>query len=303
MSRTQSFGTPKREGHDSSAFYERNAQNAWLQRVSANGDGDAETTAAGNWADAIYQASSENMAALPSNSVALAFTSPPYNVGKDYDDDMGLDEYLGLIRRVAKEVHRVLVPGGRYVVNVANLGRKPYMPLHSFFYSLHVEEGYLPMGEIIWQKSKGASGNCAWGSWRSAKAPRLRDIHEYLLVFAKSAYSRPDKGISSIEASEFMSSTLSIWEIAPESAKRVGHPAPFPVELASRVIRLYSYVGDVVLDPFLGSGTTCVAARKLGRHFVGYDISEEYCAIARNRISETKIELSTFARPSDSLQE
>jgi site-specific DNA-methyltransferase (adenine-specific) len=303
MSRTKSFGTPKREGHDSSAFYERNAQSAWLQRVSANGHGDAEINAVGDWADSIYQSSSENMAALPSNSIALSFTSPPYNVGKDYDDDMGLEEYLGLIRRVAREVYRVLAPGGRYVINVANLGRKPYMPLHSFFYNLHVEEGYLPMGEIIWQKSKGASGNCAWGSWRSAKAPRLRDIHEYLLVFAKQSYSRPDKGISDMEASEFMSSTLSIWEIAPESAKRVGHPAPFPVELASRVIRLYSYVGDVVLDPFMGSGTTCVSARKLGRHYVGYDISDDYCAIARNRILETTVESSLSNPAPGSLQE
>ena len=126
--------------------------------------------------DQIYKASSEQMSAIPNDSVALAFTSPPYNVGKDYDDNMDLDEYLGLIRRVAKEVYRVLKPGGRYVVNVANLGRKPYIPLHSFFYTLHVEEKFLPMGEIIWRKGKGASGNCAWGSWRSAKAPRSEAV-------------------------------------------------------------------------------------------------------------------------------
>ena len=237
--------------------------------------------------DQIYKWSSEDMFQLPSDSVALAFTSPPYNVGKDYDDNMGLDEYLGLIQRVAKEVYRVLLPGGRYIVNVANLGRKPYIPLHSYFYKLHIEEKFLPMGEIIWQKAKGASGNCAWGSWRSAKSPRLRDIHEYLLVFAKQSFSRPDKGASDIEASEFMSSTLSIWDVPPESAKRVGHPAPFPVELASRVIRLYSYVDDVVIDPFLGSGTTCVAARLLGRHYAGYEISDDYYALAQRRIAAT----------------
>ena len=144
------------------------------------------------------------------------------------------------------------------------------------------------MGEIIWQKAKGAGGSCAWGSWMSTKAPRLRDLHEYLLVFAKSSYSRPDKGESDIDRDEFMNATLSIWEIPAESAKRVGHPAPFPVELAARVIHLYSYVNDVILDPFMGSGTTCVAAVEHKRQYVGYDISEEYCALARTRIEELK---------------
>lgn len=142
------------------------------------------------------------------------------------------------------------------------------------------------MGEIIWQKGKGASGNCAWGSWRSAKSPRLRDLHEYLLVFAKQSFSRPDKGQSDLSAEEFMESTLSIWQIPPESAKKVGHPAPFPVELARRVIKLYSYVGDVVLDPFAGSGTTCVVAKENGRHYVGFDISSTYCQMAEKRIKQ-----------------
>ena len=146
------------------------------------------------------------------------------------------------------------------------------------------------MGEIIWQKGKGASGSCAWGSWMSAKAPRLRDLHEYLLVFAKGSYSRPDKGISTIKPDDFMAATLSIWSIPPESAKKVGHPAPFPVDLAKRVIALYSYQEDAVLDPFVGSGTTCVAAAKLGRRYVGYDISPEYCALAEQRISKSSLD-------------
>lgn len=289
--KTTSFGTSKREGHDASEFYARNIYG------SPNGHDVTSIKAieippvSDEWANQVYCASSESMAHIPSNSVGLAFTSPPYNVGKDYDDDMDMGGYLTLIRNVAKQVYRVLRPGGRYVVNIANLGRKPYIPLHSRFYEVHTDSdvGFLPMGEIIWQKARGASGSCAWGSWRSASAPRLRDIHEYLLVFAKMAYSRPDKGISSIERDEFMASTLSIWEIPPESAKRVGHPAPFPVELARRVIKLYSYENDVVLDPFLGSGTTCVAAKELGRHYVGYDISEEYCALARERLERTTL--------------
>src|SRR5690606_21070317 len=157
-----------------------------------------------------------------------------------------------------------------------------------FFYGVHMDAGFLPMGEIIWRKGKGVNGSCAWGSWRSAKAPRLRDLHEYLLVFAKADFARPDRGESDIGRDEFMEATLSVWDIPPESAKRVGHPAPFPVELAERVIRLYSYVGDVVLDPFLGSGTTAVAALQNSRHYVGYEIAAAYCELAEARIAEAR---------------
>lgn len=243
------------------------------------------------WADRVYCHTSTDMHSIPTASVGLAFTSPPYNVGKDYDDDLGMSEYLGLIESVGSEVFRVLKPGGRYVVNIANLGRRPYIPLHSRFYEIHDKLGFTTMGEIIWQKGKGASGSCAWGSWMSAKAPSLRDIHEYLLVFTKDGFKRPDKGVSDITREEFMQATLSIWQIPPESAKRVGHPAPFPVELAERVVRLYSYVGDVVLDPFAGSGTTCVAALKNRRHYVGYDISDQYCEIAQHRLEQCSISL------------
>ena len=237
------------------------------------------------WADRIYRHTSEAMDEIPDGTVALAFTSPPYNAGKAYDHDLGLDEYLGLLARVGAEVYRVLKPGGRYVINVANLGRKPYVPLHAYVYAVHTAIGFLPMGEIIWRKASGASGNCAWGTYRSPKAPRLRDVHEYLLVFAKESYARQDRGQSDISAEEFMAATLSVWEIPAESAKRVGHPAPFPVALAKRVIQLYTYVGDVVLDPFCGSGTTCVAACELGRHWVGYDIEPAYCELAERRIA------------------
>ena len=281
--KTSSFGVSKREGHDSSEFYNRNM----YQSLNTDTDiqpavGDAIPLT--DWTDRIYCLSAESMS-IPDNSVALAFTSPPYNVGKDYDDNMSLEGYLELIQNVGKEVYRVLRPGGRYVVNIANLGRKPYIPMHAYFYKAHMDVGFLPMGEIIWQKAKGASGSCAWGSWKSAKSPRLRDLHEYLLVFAKGAFSRPEKGESDISREEFMESTLSIWQVPPSQAKKVGHPAPFPVELASRVIKLYSYVSDVVLDPFVGSGTTCVAAKILKRHYVGFDISDEYCMLSEKRLA------------------
>ncbi len=287
---TSSFGVGKRESHDSSAFYERSLYDGIFAKPTPKKDMlQVEIPTPGDWANRIYHASSADMKKVPENSVALAFTSPPYNVGKDYEDDMGLKEYLQLIRDVGKDVYRVLRPGGRYVINIANLGRKPYIPMHMFYYDIHMDVGFLPMGEIIWQKAKGANGSCAWGSWMSAKSPRLRDIHEYLLVFAKQDFSRPDKGESDIGREEFMASTLSIWEIAPESARKVGHPAPFPVALAEKVVQLYSYVDDVVLDPFAGSGSTCIAAANKNRYYVGYDISEEYCALAEQRILDEVI--------------
>ncbi|MBN2147640.1 MAG: site-specific DNA-methyltransferase [Anaerolineales bacterium] len=281
---TSSFGVSRREGHDASAFYARSL----YQDLSPPAEPEAGPLAPPEqWSDRIYCQSSEQIP-LPDSSVALAFTSPPYNVGKDYDKDISLEAYLDLIGRVGREVFRVLQPGGRYVINIANLGRKPYIPLHAWFYHLHQQVGFLPMGEIIWQKARGASGSCAWGSWRSAKSPRLRDLHEYLLVFARQSFSRPDKGPSDITADEFMEATLSVWNIPAESAKRVGHPAPFPLALAERVIRLYSYLGDVILDPFAGSGTTCLAALRLGRHYVGLDTDPAYCALAQKRIAAAR---------------
>ena len=146
---TSSFGVSKREAHDSSDFYSRNLFQSNLATDILSVD--VPTLQIDSWADRIYNHTSE----------AMSFTSPPYNVGKDYDDNMTLEEYLDLIKRVGKDVYRVLKPGGRYVINVANLGRKPYIPLHSYFYQVHSEIGFLPMGEIIWQKGKGASGSCA----------------------------------------------------------------------------------------------------------------------------------------------
>lgn len=284
--KTSSFGVSDRQAHDSSAFYSRSLYEGVFAEPASEKELSVEIPEDKSWADKIYNQSSEDMKDIPDNGVGLAFTSPPYNVGKDYEDDLSLQEYLDVIRNVAKEVYRVLRPGGRYVVNIANLGRKPYIPLHSFFYDIHINIGFLTMGEIIWQKAKGAGGSCAWGSWMSAKAPRLRDVHEYLLVFAKGDFSRPDKGESDITRDEFMDATLSIWNIAAESAKRIGHPAPFPLALAERVIKLYSYRDDVILDPFAGSGTTCLAAARNNRHYVGFDISPEYCALAEKRIAE-----------------
>jgi site-specific DNA-methyltransferase (adenine-specific) len=295
---TYSFGVSKREGHDSSSFYSRKIYSSDLRDVfekipdmavnSSKRKTSKRKEMENNceWKNRIFCHDSRDMHHIPDDSVALAFTSPPYCSGKDYDQDVSLEDYLSLIADVGREVYRCLLPGGRYVINVAALGRKPYIPMQALFHFLHAEIGFLPAGEIIWVKGKGQNGSCAWGSWCSAKSPRLRDVHEYLLVLVKDSFSRPDRGISGITKDEFLTGTLSVWEIPPESAKKVGHPAPFPVELAKRVISLFSYVGDVVLDPFIGSGTTAVAAKQLSRIYVGYDVNREYCDIALERLND-----------------
>jgi site-specific DNA-methyltransferase (adenine-specific) len=226
------------------------------------------------------------MEALPDNSVHLMVTSPPYNVGKEYDEDLTLGEYLSFLSRVWREVYRVLVPGGRACVNVANLGRRPYLPIHASIASEMIEIGFLMRGEIIWQKGSSAGSSTAWGSWMSPSNPTLRDTHEYILVFSKGSFRRPtpkDRA-STITRDQFLEYTKSVWTFTAESARKVGHPAPFPIELPHRLIQLYTYEGDVILDPFMGSGQTALAALQSGRHFVGYEIDEGYVALAERRI-------------------
>ena len=237
--------------------------------------------------DLIFNKSAEKMDDLIDNCVSLTVTSPPYNVGKLSDSDLSDDDYWKLIEQCFKEVYRVTESGGRLVINVANLGRKPYIPFSNMFTQIMLDLGFLMRGEIIWQKSKGANANFAWGSWLSASNPVIRDIHEYCLVFSKDGMSKGVKGVSTLEKEEFMDSTLSIWNINPARAKKIGHPAPFPVELAERFINLYSYEKDLILDPFIGSGTTAIAAQKLNRHYIGYEINDEYCELAETRIKES----------------
>ncbi len=224
---------------------------------------------------------------LPDNSVHLMVTSPPYNVGKDYDENLSLKEYRSFLKNVWREVLRVLVPGGRLCVNNANLGRKPYIPLHAFIIEDMLELDLLMRGEILWNKASSSSPSTAWGTWLSAKNPTLRDIHEYILVFSKGSFSRGNTGRkSTISKEEFLEFTKSIWSFSAEPAKKVGHPAPFPVELPYRLIQLYTFEGEVVLDPFMGSGQAAIAAIKSGRYYVGYEISNEYVRLAEKRIRE-----------------
>jgi modification methylase len=280
--KTSAFGSPGRFSHDSSKFYGSRMYEGFRHDDELE---HVENPVPPKYLDRVFCRSSEHMEELPDNSVHLMVTSPPYNVGKDYDNDLTLDEYREFLLRVWRDVYRVLVPGGRVCLNVANLGRKPYLPLHAFLAEDLLKTGFLMRGEVIWNKASSAGGSTAWGSWQSAKNPTLRDVHEYILVFSKTAFSRaPNDKKSTITRDEFLEYTKSVWSFGSESAKKIGHPAPYPVELPARCIKLYTFEGDVVLDPFLGSGTTAVAAKALGRHFAGYEVDNEYVKLARERL-------------------
>jgi DNA modification methylase len=226
------------------------------------------------------------MSEIPDYSIHLMVTSPPYNVKKEYDEDLSLSEYRALLKTVFKETYRVLVTGGRACINVANLGRKPYIPLHSYIIEDMIDIGFLMRGEIIWNKASSASPSTAWGSWLSAGNPVLRDIHEYILVFSKESFSRKrGNKKDTITKEDFLEWTKSVWTFPAVSARSIGHPAPFPEELPHRLIQLYTFKGDVVLDPFCGSGTACLAALKDGRHYIGYDIDSCYVKLSKQRIA------------------
>ncbi len=287
--KTSSFGSPGRAGHDASAFY---SGRLYADQPQAGANAYVENQVLPEHLDTVFNVSSESMAQLPDNSVHLMVTSPPYNVGKDYDTDLTLEEYLSFLKRVWAETYRVLVPGGRACINVANLGRKPYIPLHVYIVRDMLDLRFLMRGEIIWDKGASASASTAWGSWQSAANPTLRDVHEYILVFSKGSFQRgrpkddDDGRRDTISKDEFLEYTKSVWDFSAESARKIGHPAPFPVELPYRLIQLYTFAGDVVLDPFMGSGQTALAAIKAGRHFVGYETNASYHRLARKRIAE-----------------
>jgi site-specific DNA-methyltransferase (adenine-specific) len=295
---TSSFGVSKREGHDSSVYY---GARMYDDLVSQRDVGETVEFPP-ELENLVINGDSKSMP-IPDNCVHLVVTSPPYNASKAYDEDLSLAEYLSLLHEVFAECYRVLAPGGRMVVNVANLGRKPYIPLSSHINLIMHEIGFMHRGEVIWDKSASAGSSCAWGSFQSASNPCLRDIHEYLLLFSKGDYKLPrtkneraEGRIDTIGRDEFIQQTKSIWSFPTESAKRVNHPAPFPVELPKRCIEMFTFTGDVVLDPFLGSGTTAVAAKMSGRKYIGCDLSAEYCAIAEDRLAMTEAYVPVIAQ-------
>jgi len=283
--KTSSFGSPGRINHDSTSFYTSRLYEGLSKEEVVEY---VENPIPSEFMDKIFCKSSERMEELPDNSVHLMVTSPPYNVGKEYDENLTLNEYKAFLKNVWSEVKRVLVPGGRVCINIANLGRKPYIPLHTFIIEDMLDLGFLMRGEIIWNKASSGSPSTAWGSWLSAKNPTLRDIHEYILIFSKGMFTRanPYKRESTILKEEFLEFTKSVWTFAAEPATKIGHPAPFPVELPHRLIQLYTFEGEVVLDPFIGSGTMAIVARKLGRNYLGIELNEKYCKMAEKRLSQ-----------------
>ena len=288
--KTSSFGTKGRVGHDSSKFYDSK-----LYKEITNKDSDIIVNEFPNkLLNTIIEGSCENMKDIPNNSLHLMITSPPYNVSKEYDNDLSLNEYLSLLKNCFTETYRVLVDGGRACINIANIGRKPYIPLSDYVSKIMIEIGFNMRGEIIWNKSAGAGISTAWGSFQSASNPILRDVHEYILIFSKGNYKRErdkeEKELrkDNITKEEFIEWTKSVWTMNTESAKRIGHPAPFPEELPNRLIKLFSFTNDIVIDPFMGSGTTAIAAIKNKRNFVGYEINEKYINLANNRILNLK---------------
>jgi len=287
---TSTFGSPGRIGHDSTKFYASRLYEGQKVKVPTQYIENEVPIAS---LDRIFCKSSENMDEIPDYSIHLMVTSPPYNVTKEYDENLTLDEYRGLLKRVFTEVHKKLVTGGRACVNIANLGRKPYIALHSYIIQDMLDIGFMMRGELIWNKASSASPSTAWGTWLSAANPILRDIHEYILVFSKEAFNRknlPAK-TSTITKEQFLEFTKSVWTFPAESARKIGHPAPFPIELPSRLIQLYTFKDEVVLDPFCGSGSACIAAIKAGRHYIGYDTEKEYVGLAEKRIGEHKQQL------------
>lgn len=291
---TSNFGAGRRESHDASAFY---------ARFTAPTVSDDDTINPCPVADSIITGDARDMAKVPDSSVALVVTSPPYFAGKQYEEELGEGhvpasyvEYLEMLRDVFAESARVLEPGGRLAVNVANLGRRPYRSLAADITTILQDDlGLLLRGEVVWMKGEGASGSCAWGSFQSAANPVLRDLTERVVLASKGRFDRAvprakreRRGLpfeNTISRQEFMDATLDVWKMAPESAKRIGHPAPFPVDLPGRLIRLYTYRGDVVLDPFMGSGTTAVAAVRNDRRYVGFEMDPAYVTLAEERIA------------------
>jgi len=282
---TSSFGTKGRVSHDSAKFYKSRLYGSLLPSSNKLSVSNPLPKACVN---KIFCKSSESMDDLPDGCVHLMITSPPYNVTKEYDEDFTLEEYRQFLKRVFSGSYRVLADGGRACVNVANIGRKPYIPLHAYIIEDMLEIGFSMRGEIIWNKGTSAGPSTAWGSWQSASNPTLRDVHEYILVFSKGDFSRNGKDKkNTITRDEFLENTKSVWTLASESARRVGHPAPFPVELPRRLIELYSFENDVVLDPFAGSGSTCLAAKTSRRIFVGYEKNDAYVQLALKRLMDS----------------
>ncbi|MCS7207721.1 MAG: site-specific DNA-methyltransferase [Dehalococcoidia bacterium] len=230
----------------------------------------------------------------PSQSVDIIITSPPYNFGLDgydrYEDTQDWEAYFATLGQVFHECARLLKPGGRICVVVQPL-YSDYVPTHHRVARLLEQAGLLFYAEILWEKHNYNAKYTAWGSWKSPRMPYLKYTWEFVEVFAKGSRRKPGpQDAVDITAEEFKRWVRARWDIAPESRMRMfGHPSMFPEALVERLLKLFSYRGDVVLDPFNGAGTTTVVAARLGRRYIGIDISERYCQVARERLAQAAL--------------
>jgi DNA modification methylase len=227
---------------------------------------------------------------LPDNCIDIVFTSPPYNFGLEYaqtQDDHAWNMYFDKLFSVFNECIRVLKYGGRIIVNVQPL-YSDYIPTHHLISNYFIQKKLIWKTEIIWEKNNYSAKFSSWGSWKSPSSPYLKGTWEYLEVFCKGSLKKEgNKEDIDITEEEFKEWVNAKWSIAPErNMQKYGHPAMFPEELAKRVIKLFSYKNDIILDPFNGAGTTSYVAKILQRRFLGIDISEKYCEVARQRIEQ-----------------
>ena len=225
------------------------------------------------------------MQQLDEKTVDLIITSPPYNVTIDYDgyaDDMSLDDYLDWSKKWMGECFRVLKDGGRFCLNVADiLNREESGPYSIYLGKIALDIGFQFYSKIIWVQNDVFNAT-SWGSWESASCPAFLCEFENVLVFYKTQKKTIEKGEDDIKAEEFKEWVRCLWNIAPDRRKL--HPAPFPVSLPYRLIKLLSFKDAIILDPFMGSGTTALASKMLERRYIGFDTSEEYCKIAKKRV-------------------
>lgn len=242
--------------------------------------------------------SEEVLKQFPENCVDLIFTSPPYNFGLTYEnhkDGINWNEYFDKLFAIFKECIRVLKYGGRIVVNVQPLF-SDYIPIHHIISVFFLKNKLIWKGEILWDKHNYNCKYTAWGSWKSPSNPYLKYSWEFLEVFCKGDLKHPGSfKMADITGDEFKKWVYAKWDIAPEyNMKKYGHPAMFPEQLVERVLKLFSFKGDVVLDPFNGIGTTTAVAKRLSRNYIGIDISEDYCKKAGDRLKHTQVNTSLF---------
>jgi len=235
---------------------------------------------------------------FPDNCVDLIFTSPPYNFGLEYEnhkDGINWNEYFNKLFAVFQECIRVLKYGGRIVVNVQPLF-SDYIPIHHIVSGFFIKNKLIWKGEVLWDKHHYSCKYTAWGSWKSPSNPYLKYTWEFLEIFCKGDLRHAGNWkMADIAADEFKKWVYARWDVTPEyNMKKYGHPAMFPEALAERVLKLFSYKGDVILDPFNGVGTTTAVAKRLSRNYIGIDISEDYCKKAENRAKNTQVNTTLF---------